>query len=114
MRIVPDTSVIVDGRITRLVESGDFEGAEIVVPEAVVAELEAQANRGHESGLAGLDELARLQDLSKAGRVRVSFQGQRPTAEQIELARSGAVDALIRKVAADAKAQLLTSDRVQA
>ncbi|MBI2077174.1 MAG: Flp pilus assembly complex ATPase component TadA [Euryarchaeota archaeon] len=114
MRIVPDTSVIVDGRITRFVESGELEGAEIVVAEAVVAELEAQANRGHESGLAGLDELARLQDLAKAGRVRVIFQGQRPTAEQIELARSGAVDALIRKVAAEAKGQLLTSDRVQA
>lgn len=114
MRIVPDTSVIVDGRITRMVESGELEGAEIVVPEAVVAELEAQANRGHESGLAGLDELARLQDLQKLGKCRVLFRGERPTAEEIELAQSGAIDAIIRRVAGESKATLLTSDRVQA
>jgi ATPase len=114
VRIVPDTSVIIDGRITQLVEKGDFEGAEIIVPEAVVAELEAQANKGHESGLAGLDELARLQDLSKLQRVQVRFVGKRPSLQEIELASSGAIDALIRDIAREAKAVLVTSDRVQA
>lgn len=114
MRIVPDTSVVVDGRITHLVESGEYEGAEIVVPEAVVAELEAQANKGHESGFAGLDELARLQDLTKMGRVKISFVGERPSVEAIELASSGAIDAIIRRVAGEVKGTLLTSDRVQA
>ena len=114
MRLVPDTSVVVDGRITRLVDSGDHEGAEIVVPNAVVAELEAQANRGHESGLAGLDELARLQDLSKAGRVTIRFVGPRPSLEAIELAKTGGIDAMIREVAQREDAMLLTSDRVMA
>ena len=44
-RIVPDTSVIIDGRLSSRVRSGEFRGAEVVVPEAVVSELEAQANR---------------------------------------------------------------------
>lgn len=114
MRIVPDTSVIVDGQITRMVDGGEYEGAEIVVPEAVVAELEAQANRGHESGLAGLDELARLQDLAKAGRMRIRFAGDRPTVDQIELAASGAIDAMIRRMAGEVQGTLVTSDRVQA
>jgi ATPase len=114
MRIVPDTSVIIDGQITRMVENGDYEGATIVIPQAAVAELEAQANKGHESGLAGLDELARLQDLAKTQRIRLEFLGARPTVDQIELASSGAIDAMIREVAAQAKASLVTSDRVQA
>lgn len=114
MRIVPDTSVIVDGQITRMVENGDYEGAMIVIPQAVVAELESQANQGHESGLAGLDELARLQDLAKTDRIRLEFMGMRPTPDQIQLAGSGAIDALIRETAATAKGTLVTSDRVQA
>jgi ATPase len=114
MRIVPDTSVIVDGRVAALVENGEFEGAEVIVPEAVVAELEAQANKGHESGLAGLDELAKLQDLSKLGKIKLSFRGKRPSVNEIEMASSGAVDAIIRDMAREAQGTLLTSDRVQA
>lgn len=114
MRIVPDTSVIVDGQITRMVEKGDYEGAMIVIPRAVVAELESQANQGHESGLAGLDELARLQDMAKTDRVRLEFMGSRPTADDIRLAGDGAIDSLIRETAGTAKATLVTSDRVQA
>src|SRR5687767_6495002 len=99
MRIVPDTSVIVDGRVAALVENGEFEGAEVVIAEAVVAELEAQANKGHESGLAGLDELAKLQDLAKMGKVQLSFRGKRPSVNEIEMASSGAIDAMIRDMA---------------
>jgi ATPase len=114
MRLVPDTSVVIDGRITRLVDSGEHEGAEVIIPNAVVAELEAQANRGYESGLAGLDELAKLQDLAKARRVTVRFVGSRPTLEAIELAKTGSIDAMIREVAQREAAVLFTSDRVMA
>ena len=33
MRIVPDTSVIVDGRITRIVQEEDYKGCEVIVPK---------------------------------------------------------------------------------
>ncbi len=114
MRIVPDTSVVVDGRITRLIEAGEYESPEVIIPNAVIAELEAQANRGHESGLTGLDELAKLQDLAKAGRADVRFVGPRPGPSAIELAKSGEIDAMIRDVARHEEGILLTSDRVQA
>lgn len=114
MRVVPDTSVVIDGRITRLVESGEVESPQVIVPNAVVAELEAQANAGRETGLAGLDELARLQDLAKAGRVQLKFAGPRPSPGEIEQAGAGAVDALIRQVAQDEGGTLVTSDRIQA
>jgi ATPase len=45
-RIVPDTSVIIDGRLSPRIKSGEFKGAEVIIPEAVVSELEAQANKG--------------------------------------------------------------------
>jgi ATPase len=58
--LVPDTSVVIDGRISARVKSGDFAGKRIVIPEAVVAELEAQANHGRDTDVKGLEELCML------------------------------------------------------
>ncbi|MEK6985412.1 MAG: PINc/VapC family ATPase [Candidatus Thermoplasmatota archaeon] len=112
--LVPDTSVLVDGRITELVKGGQFAGAKVLVPLAALSELEAQANRGLETGFAGLDELAALQKLAATGAIAVQFVGERPSADEIERAKSGTIDARIRDAAVAAKAIYVTSDRVSA
>ena len=114
MRIVPDTSVIVDGRITDIVQEEEFKGSEVIIPEAVVSELEYQANRGRETGFNGLEELKNLQSLSKEDIISLSFVGRRPTLDEIALAKGGEIDALIRGTAREHDAVLVTSDRVQA
>jgi len=113
MRIVPDTSVIVDGRITRIVQEEDYKGCNVIVPEAVVSELENQANKGRDSGYNGLEELKNLQKLHGEGKIHLSYVGRRPTLEEISLARGGEIDAMIRDAAGENKATLITSDRVQ-
>jgi ATPase len=111
--LVPDTSVLVDGRITELVQS-DYPGAKVLVSRAAFAELERQANRGLETGVTGLDELANLQKLSDAGKIKVEFIGERPTFAQLKEGPEGTVDALIRDAAVHAKGLYVTSDRVSA
>ncbi len=113
MRIVPDTSVIVDGRITRIVQEEDYQGCEVIIPEAVVSELENQANKGRDSGYNGLEELKNLQKFHSDGKIHLSYVGRRPTLEEISLARGGEIDAMIRDTASENKATLITSDRVQ-
>ncbi len=114
VRIVPDTSVIIDGRISEKVRSGEYAGAQVFVPEAVVSELEAQANRGFEIGQKGLDELLELRTLSDEGAITLSFVGEQPSLEQVKLASSGGIDAIIRAQAVDLDAVFVTGDRVQA
>lgn len=114
MKVVPDTSVIIDGRITAKIESGEFSGAEIIIPEAAVAELEAQANQGRETGFNGLNELKKLSELSREGKIAMKFTGARPTLEQIRMASRGAIDAVIRDIASENSATFITSDIVQA
>ncbi|HJH28747.1 MAG TPA: PIN domain-containing protein [Methanosarcinaceae archaeon] len=114
VRIVPDTSVIIDGRISEKVRSGDYTGAQVFVPEAVVSELEAQANRGFEIGQKGLDELLELRTLSDEGEITLSFVGEQPSLEQVKLASSGGIDAMIRAQAVELDAVFVTGDRVQA
>lgn len=113
MKIVPDTSVIVDGRITKIVQDEEFSGCEVIIPEAVIAELENQANKGRETGFNGLEELKNLQRFYTEGKISLMYVGRRPTLEEISLARGGEIDAMIRDTAGNHDAVLVTSDKVQ-
>ncbi|MFD1684164.1 PINc/VapC family ATPase [Halobellus litoreus] len=112
MKIVPDTSAVIDGRVSERVESEDDAGP-ILVPEAVVGELESQANDGFDTGWEGLEELQRLAALADEGRVDVRYVGRRTKPSEATGAHEGDIDALIRDVAEEEGATLLTSDVVQ-
>ena len=114
MKIVPDTSVVIDGRITSLIKTGEYKGATIIIPEAVVAELEAQANQGREIGFSGLTELQELFRMSADTIIELQFSGDRPSLDQVKLSSGGEIDALIRNVAIAHGARFITSDLVQA
>ena len=124
MEIVPDTSVVIDGRVSEQIEADadpdseavgtGFAGGTIVVPEAVVGELEAQANDGRQTGWEGLEELQRLVALEEDGTVDVEYVGRRPDALEKREAGEGEIDALIRDIAQNREATLFTSDDVQA
>ncbi len=114
MNVVPDTSVVIDGRVSASVEDGTFAGETIAVPEAVVAELEAQANDGLDSGWEGLAELDRLASLAEDGTIDLEYIGERPTAGERGRATEGEIDALIRDLAEELGGTFLTSDVVQA
>ncbi len=112
--IVPDTSVIIDGRITAKLRSGEYKEATVIIAEALVAELEAQANKGKETGFKGLEELKELSEMAKRGEIRLEFTGKRPSLEQIKLASAGEIDSMIRAIAVRKNASFITSDKVQA
>ncbi len=114
MILVPDTSVLIDGRITSMIKAGEYKGATIIVPEAVIAELEAQANNGREIGFSGLNELQSLCKMAEEKTIELKFSGIRPTLEQVKLASGGEIDAMIRNIAIENSARFITSDNVQA
>jgi len=114
MILVPDTSVLIDGRITSMIKAGEYKGATIIVPEAVIAELEAQANNGREIGFSGLNELQQLSKMAEEKTIELKFSGIRPTLEQVKLASGGEIDSMIRGIAIENKALFITSDFVQA
>ncbi|MEF8777643.1 MAG: PIN domain-containing protein, partial [Natronomonas sp.] len=111
MDILPDTSAVIDGRVSERAEAGDVDA--VYVPEAVVGELEAQANDGRDSGWDGLEELQRLAGLADDGTITVEYVGRRPDAIEKRDAGEGEIDALIRDLADRHDATLLTSDIVQ-
>jgi ATPase len=114
-RIVPDTSVVIDGRLTELLsEFMGTEALEIIIPHAVLAELEVQANSGKETGFDGLAELKKLQNIRKERNFVLEYAGEHPRPQDMAYSEAGRIDELVRKVAEEKNAVLVTSDRVQA
>ena len=113
-KLVPDTSIIIDGNVPAVIEKGEFTDVEILIPYAVLDELQAQASKGREPGFVGLGEIKKLREFCVKKGVKLTFLGQRPGFDDIKLARSGRLDALITDVARTENGTLLTADYVQA
>ena len=112
-KYVVDTSVVVERAVTKLFKNKKISG-NIIVPRAVLAELEHQANTGQEIGFLGLEELQALQKLHSEEKIKLSFAGDRPNLYQKAYAKDGGeVDALIRDIAYNESAVLVTADKVQ-
>ena len=109
---VMDTSAIINRFIPRLLEKG-LRGR-LIIPNSVMAELENLANKGNEAGFTGLDQVANLHKLKKRFDITIEFKGPRPEIKHIRFAKSGEIDALIRDLAFQNKARLVTADLVQA
>jgi ATPase len=115
LKFVLDTSIIIDGEITRMLEAGEIEeGSEIIIPLAVLDELQSQASTNKEHGFVGLGEIKKMRELCAKRKVTIRFVGQRPDFDDIRLAKHGRIDAIIKDVAMSESATLMTADYVQA
>ncbi|MFZ0326572.1 MAG: PINc/VapC family ATPase [Nitrososphaeraceae archaeon] len=113
-KFVVDTSIIIDGEITRMLELEKIRtGSEIIIPIAVLDELQSQASVNKEHGFVGLEEIRRIRDLCFKKEIILNFIGERPGLEDIRLARRGRIDAIIKDIALAENATLVTADRVQ-
>ncbi len=113
-KIVVDTSIIIDGEITKLIESGNLKDCEIIVPVAVLDELQAQASQSKDYGFVGLEEIKKIRELAQKNNIAIRFEGERPSMEDIKLARHGRIDAIIKDIAKKNAATFYTADYVQA
>lgn len=108
-KLVPDTSVIIDGVLSEKIEKKEIQVDELIISEAVVAELEHQANENKSIGFYGLDEIKKLRNIVE----NLRFAGEKPKFFDIKGARLGEIDSIIRQLAFDEGATLITSDKVQ-
>jgi ATPase len=114
-KFVLDTSIIIDGEITKMLEAGNIEEeSDIIIPLAVLDELQSQASTNKEHGFVGLEEIKKMRELCTAKNISLRFVGQRPDLDDIRLAKHGRIDAIIKDVAMHESATLITADYVQA
>ncbi len=113
-KIVPDTSVIIEGLLSEKIKQGKINAGMVIIHEAVLAELEHQANANRAIGFLGLEELEKLKELSSEHKFEISFGGRKPTGAEARNASLGDVDYLIRELAFEEGATLFTADKIQA
>jgi ATPase len=113
-KLIADTSIVIDGKISEMLHKHQLEGLEeIIIPSAVLDELQSQASKGREPGFVGLNELKKIRKLCEEKKINLRFTGDRPSLEDIKLAKGGRLDAMIRDVAKEENGTLLTADYVQ-
>jgi len=112
-KIVADTSVIINGQLVSQIESGSIRNFEIIIPQAVFDELQSQASKKKEQGFIGLERIRKLKSLSGSHGLNIVVDGIHPTSDDVKLASSGRIDALIVDMAKQNDAILYTSDHVQ-
>lgn len=112
-KIVADTSVIINGQLIAQIEAGSIRNSEIIIPQTVLDELQSQASSNKEQGFVGLEKIRKLKELSSNHGLEISLKGPHPSSDDIKLARSGRIDALITDMAKQNDAILYTSDNVQ-
>jgi ATPase len=114
-KFVLDTSIIIDGEITKMLEAGNIEQeSDIIIPLAVLDELQSQASTNKEHGFVGLEEIKKMREICITNNISLRFVGQRPDLDDIRLAKHGRIDAIIKDVAMHEAATLITADYVQA
>jgi len=112
-KIVIDTSVIINGYITKQIESNIIKDTDIIIPVAVLDELQSQASQKKEQGFTGLNEIKKLQTISKQYGISVKIEGTHPSFDDVRLSGRGRIDAIIKDIAKQQNATLYTSDHVQ-
>lgn len=112
MDYIPDTSVIVDGRFTKFIGKIK-EDSRVILSEALLAEVEHQANQSRSVGFAALDELKKIKEICGKKKISVEFFGKRPTQWQKANGHNGEIDEIIRSEAMDLNGILVTGDIVQ-
>lgn len=108
---MPDTSCIVSGALRRAVESGTLTGR-IAIHSAVVSYFEKLAREGTHRGFVGLRELSRLREVSSKRDVEIDYVREMP--EGVKWVREANVDELVRELAFETGATLVTSDQINA
>src|SRR3989344_2536847 len=108
-KLVPDTSIIIEGVLSESIKKKELFPQQLLIHDAVLAELEHQANFGKEIGLIGLEELKELRELSTKFKFEIKYLGRRPGESEIRRASSGEIDSLIRELAFTENATLITA-----
>lgn len=109
-KLIPDTSVIINGNVSKKIEKKEIKVGKIIIHEAALAELEHQANIGRAIGSIGLDEVKKLKSIMGND---LEFHGNRPSPAEIKYASLGEIDSMIRQLAYELDGTLITSDKVQ-
>ncbi|MFH1638091.1 MAG: PINc/VapC family ATPase [Candidatus Woesearchaeota archaeon] len=107
--LAPDSTVIVEGILSKMIEEKKLSVGKIIIHETLLALFEKLANEEKAIGYIGLDELKKLRDLLGD---KLSTHGKRLSVYESRNLMLQDADAIIRAMAYDENATFATSSKV--
>ncbi len=101
---IPDTSVIVNGMLRRLIVDGRIKGR-LVIPKELITHYESMAKSGRSVGIVGLEELRLVRALAESKGIRIELTSLGRRVDDVDVG--------IRELALELGATLITSSRIQ-
>ena len=113
-KLVPDSSVIIEGLLSARLTAKESQPDEVLIHEGLLAYLESLAQQNKAQGVLGLEELQRVKEACERLGIRYAFGGRRPGMAEVGRASAPDIDAMVRELAFEESAHLITADKVQA
>jgi len=111
-KVTLDTSALSEGVVSKLLEENRIAFDELIIPEALVSEVEYQIEQNKAFGFLGIEELEKLKVLS-SNKFRIRFSGRKPSHFELERMSLFEMDSMVRDLAYDEGACLITANRFQ-
>jgi ATPase len=111
-KLLPDSTVLIEGLITRQIKDGEIATDDLLIPQEVLFLLSYEAITNKTSGDLGLDELRALRDISKKHGFSISFVGKRPKESELKSKDFSWVNHAAIDLAYNEGAVLMTSDEI--
>jgi len=108
---IPDTSVFIRGTLRKEIEKNSLEGR-LVIHSLIVAYFEYLAKNGVSEGVTGLQEVKSVKSLAESAGIDVEFTRDLPSGYRTFPPIDNPPDQLLRDLALEWNAVLMTSDRI--
>ncbi len=112
-RIVPDMSVLVDGSLSQKIGK-EISVDEIIIHDALLLMLEQLVKNNVVSGMLGLQEIKKIKHLCEDTGIEMKYGGRKPSLHELRYLTKNEICSLIRELAYDEDAVLITADNNEA
>ena len=112
--IIPDASIIIEGILSKSLEKKEITTEEIILHESSLSIFQNLAKQNRAKGFFAIEEIQRLQSLSRELGFSVRFSGMRLSNAELQRITLNELDNLIIQIAFDSGGTLYTVDQVLA
>jgi ATPase len=111
-KVTLDSSALSEGIVSKILKEKRIAFEELIIPEVLVSVIENQIEQNKALGFLGIEELENLKMLS-SNKFRIRFSGKKLSHFEIEKINLFEVDSMIRDLAYEEGACLITANKFQ-
>ncbi|MGM5481992.1 MAG: ATPase, T2SS/T4P/T4SS family [Nanobdellota archaeon] len=106
--LAPDLEIIKEEILSKKIKNNEIKPEIIIIHELILYYLERLAKENQTTGLIGIEELERLQEMQSDYGFSLQYKGRKPTSREINETKEEEIDRHVRDMAYDEGATIIT------